>query len=84
MSARRVAKSRVTSSGTPSASADPFVTGPKETPRFDQPGTKGGLVDEASGAGMEVEQTGVGGRPAAVVTAHGIGHEHVGVQLRVA
>jgi hypothetical protein len=84
MSARRVAKSRVTSSGTPSASADPFVTGPKETPRFDQPGTKGGLVDEASGAGMEVEQTAFGGRPAAVVAAHGVGHEDVGVELRVA
>ena len=79
----RSARSSVAS--TPASSAAPRRTGPKRDPEgLDQPGAQRGLVDEAGGAGVEVESAGVGGRPAAVGTFDGVGHEHVGVELGIA
>ena len=85
ISRRRVEKARSTFLGIPSISAMPRSTGPKRTPRLlAEAGPQRGLVEEAGGAGMGVEEAGVGGRPGAVGPFGHVGHQHVGVELGVA
>ena len=85
ISRRRVEKARSNALGTPSSSAMPRRTWPEaDTEGSGETGPEGGLVEEAGGPGVVVEEAGVGGGPGAVVALGHVGHQHVGVELGVA
>ena len=75
----------MTSRGTPSISAAPLVTGPHSTPRLRaQPVAQLCLVQVAGGLGGAVDGARVKGPEAALAVLAEVGHQHVGVQGRIA